>query len=129
MFPMNKTEKSQQKIKRFCQTLDLKDDIILINKYRHYHSKEGFWPEIGVFLKACGIENMEIYIYRTRLFTIMEVNELYTKERLELLKAQHPKDAEWQALMLSFQRLLPESTDDQRWIEMEKIFDLNEMMQ
>lgn len=126
---MQTSPHSHKKVRRFCQTLDLKNDIVLINKYKHYHSKEGFWPEIGMFLKACGIENMEIYIYRTRLFTLMEVNESYTEERLEELKKQHPKDAEWQSLMLSFQRLLPESTGDQRWIEMEKIFDLNEMME
>ena len=113
-------------IKRYCQTLDLKDDIILIEKYKYFHSKEGFWPEIGIFLKDCGIENMEIYLYKTRLFTIMEVNENSSQDKVQELKKKHPKDAEWQALMLTFQKLLPESTEDQRWIPMEKVFDLNE---
>ena len=116
-------------IRRYCQTLDLKDDVILIEKYKYFHSKEGFWPEIGIFLKECGIENMEIYLYKTRLFTIMEVNDDYTQEKVKNLKEKHPKDAEWQSLMLTFQKLLPESTDDQRWISMEKVFDLSEHQQ
>ena len=56
----------------------------------------------------------------------MEVNEKYNQDTIEELKKRHPKDAEWQALMLTFQKLLPESTADVRWISMDKIFDLNE---
>lgn len=119
-------EANKKKTHRFCSTLDLKDDMVLIEKYKYFHSKEGFWPEVGIFIKECGIENMEVYLYRTRLFMIMEVNEDYSLEKVKHLKEKHPKDAEWQALMLTFQKLLPESTDDQRWISMEKIFDLKE---
>ena len=45
------TQTGNRVIRRFCQTLDLKDDIVLINKYKYYHSKDGFWPAIGVYLK------------------------------------------------------------------------------
>lgn len=113
-------------IKRYCHTLDLKDDIVLIEKYKFFHSKQGFWPEVGVFIKECGIENMEIYLYKTRLFMIVEVNEGFSQEKVQELKKKHPKDDEWEALMLTFQKLLPESTEDQRWIPMEKIFDFSE---
>ena len=33
-------------VKRYCQTMDLKDDPELIAKYRECHSKEKSWREI-----------------------------------------------------------------------------------
>ena len=32
--------------KRFCQTLDLRDDPQLIAAYKQLHSRSGIWPEI-----------------------------------------------------------------------------------
>lgn len=33
-------------MKRFCQTLTLKDDAKLIEQYCYWHSPEHIWPEI-----------------------------------------------------------------------------------
>ena len=33
--------------KRYCQTLDLKDDPELIKEYKKRHGQECYWPEIG----------------------------------------------------------------------------------
>ena len=35
-----------QPVKRYCQTLDLKDNPELIAEYRKRHSEEQAWPEI-----------------------------------------------------------------------------------
>ena len=40
--------------RRFCLTLDLKDDPKLIAEYRRYHEK--IWPEITRSIKDSGIE-------------------------------------------------------------------------
>lgn len=38
--------------KRYCQTLDLKDDPELIKEYKKRHGQECYWPEIGEGLKV-----------------------------------------------------------------------------
>ncbi len=59
--------------RRFCLTLDLKDDPKLIAEYRQYHEK--IWPEITRSIMDSGIEDLEIYLLGKRLFMIMKVNE------------------------------------------------------
>ena len=38
-------------MKRYCQTLDLKNDENLIQEYMYWHSPEHFWPEIGAGIR------------------------------------------------------------------------------
>ena len=59
-------------VKRYCQTMKLKDDAALIRKYRGAHDKEHFWDEIKQGIKAVGILEMEIYILGNRLFMIVD---------------------------------------------------------
>lgn len=56
--------------RRYCFTLDLKDDAALIAEYKRYHCK--IWPEIERSIKDAGIEDLEIYLLGTRLFTILD---------------------------------------------------------
>ena len=58
--------------KRYCQTLDLKDDPELIKEYKKRHGQECYWPEIGEGIKSVGILEMEIYLCGNRLFMIVE---------------------------------------------------------
>ena len=48
--------------KRYCQTLDLKDDPELIEEYKKRHGQACYWPEIGEGIKSVGILEMEIYL-------------------------------------------------------------------
>ncbi len=41
--------------KRFCQTLDLRDNPELIATYRKLHAKDGIWPEIIQGIRQVGI--------------------------------------------------------------------------
>ena len=45
-------------MKRYCQTLDLKEDEQLIKEYCYWHSPEHIWPEIPEGIRAVGILNM-----------------------------------------------------------------------
>jgi len=65
--------------RRFCFTLDLKDDPALIAEYRKYHEK--IWPEITQGLKDSGFQDLEIYLLGTRMFMIMEVNQSFSFEK------------------------------------------------
>ena len=59
-------------VKRYCQTLDLRDSPELIAEYRKRHSQAEAWPEILAGIREVGILEMEIYILGTLLFMIVE---------------------------------------------------------
>lgn len=60
--------------KRYCQTLELKDDPKLIEEYKKRHDKKFYWPEVGEGIRSVGILDMEIYLLGTRLFMIVEAD-------------------------------------------------------
>ena len=108
--------------RRYCLTLDLKDDPALIAEYRKYHEK--IWPEITESIKNSGIVDMEIYLLGARMFMIMEVNESFSFERKAKADQQNSKVQEWEQLMWKFQQALPQSKPGEKWLLMERIFKL-----
>jgi L-rhamnose mutarotase len=108
--------------RRYCLTLDLKDDRQLIAEYKHYHEK--IWPEITLSIKDAGIEDMEIYLFGTRMFMVMEVNEQFSFESKAQADRENPKVREWEELMWKFQEPLPEAKPGEKWLLMEEIFKL-----
>lgn len=108
--------------RRFCLTLDLKNDPALIAEYKRYHQK--IWPEISQSIKDSGIEDMEIYLLGTRMFMIMEVNERFSFETKNEADRENPKVQEWEKLMWKFQQSLPEAKPGEKWLLMERIFKL-----
>jgi L-rhamnose mutarotase len=110
--------------KRYCLTLDLKNDPQLIAEYKQYHTPGNAWPEITKSIRDAGILDMEIYLLGTRMFMIMEVNEHFSFEAKSKVDRLNPKVQEWEKLMWKFQQPLPESAPGEKWILMEKIFKL-----
>jgi L-rhamnose mutarotase len=108
--------------RRYCLTLNLKDDLQLIAEYKHYHEK--IWPEITLSIKDAGIEDMEIYLLGTRMFMVMEVNEQFSFEAKAQADRKNPKVREWEQLMWKFQELLPGAKPGEKWLLMENIFKL-----
>ena len=108
--------------RRFCFTLDLKDDPALIAEYRQCHEK--IWPEVTESIKNYGIVDMEIYLLGTRMFMIMEVNESFSFEKKAKADQQNHKVQEWEQLMWRFQQALPQSKPGEKWLRMEQVFKL-----
>jgi len=108
--------------RRFCLTLDLKDDPNLIAEYRRYHEK--IWPEITRSIKDSGIEDMEIYLLGTRMFMIIEVNGSFSFDTKAKSDLANPKVREWEELMWKFQQPLPNAKPGEKWLLMERIFQL-----
>jgi L-rhamnose mutarotase len=108
--------------RRFCFTLDLKDDPALIAEYRKYHEK--IWPEITESIKSSGMVDMEIYLLGTRMFMIMEVNESFSFDKKAKSDRENPKVQDWEQLMWKFQQPLPGSKPGEKWLLMERIFKL-----
>ncbi|MDB5015796.1 MAG: L-fucose mutarotase [Mucilaginibacter sp.] len=108
---------------RYCLTLDLKDDAALIAEYEQYHIK--IWPEIRKSIVESGIIKMEIYRFDTRLFMIMETDESFSFEKKAEMDAANNKVQEWENLMWNYQQPLKKALKGEKWVLMNKIFELN----
>lgn len=107
---------------KYCLTLDLVNDPELIREYENWHTN--VWPEVISNIKVAGIEQMEIYRFQNRLMMIMQVNAEYTHERKQALDLANEKVQEWEALMWKYQQALPGAKPGEKWVIMDKIFDL-----
>jgi L-rhamnose mutarotase len=75
--------------RRYCLTLDLKDDPALIAEYKRYHQK--IWPEITKSIRDSGIENMEIYLHGARMFMIMDASANFAFDKKAELDRSNPR--------------------------------------
>jgi L-rhamnose mutarotase len=109
--------------RRYCMTLDLKTDPALIAEYKRQHEK--IWPEVEASIRETGVTGMEIYLRGARMFMIMEVRDDFSLEAKERADRENAKVREWEELMSRYQQALPGSKPGEKWLLMEKIFDLN----
>ena len=109
-------------MKRYCLALDLKDDAKLIAEYEAYH--KNVWPEIIESIKKSGIQFLDIYRTGNRMFMIIDANDNFSFERKGQMDAANEKVQEWEKLMWKFQQALPGAKPGEKWILMEKIFEL-----
>ncbi|MGJ7030077.1 L-rhamnose mutarotase [Niabella hirudinis] len=112
----------EQPVKRYCQTLDLKDDRRLIEEYIKMHSELYHWPEVREGLKSIGILEMEIYCLGTRLFMIVETPLDFEWEDAFKRLASLPRQAEWELYMSTFQIADPVVVSEGKWQLMDRIF-------
>ncbi len=110
-------------LRRYCLLLDLVDNEQLIKEYEAYHV--AVWPEISESIKSAGITNMEIYRLGNRLSMVMEVDDTFSFEKKSLMDATNPFVQQWEELMWKFQQPLPTAKEGEKWMLMQKIFDLN----
>jgi L-rhamnose mutarotase len=111
--------------KRYCKTLSLKDDAQLIEDYKKVHAPNAAWPEITQGMKDVGIIDMEIYIYGTRLFMIMDTVADFDHDKAMTELATKPRQSEWEAYVSRFQQSSADATADEKWQLMERIYKLD----
>ena len=102
--------------------LDLINDPLLIDQYIDHH--KAVWPEIIDSIKESGIHDMQIFHVANRLFMIIEVNEDFNFEKKNKMDRQNPYVIKWEELMSTYQKTLPNAEPREKWILMEKVFDL-----
>lgn len=110
------------KNQRYCYSCDLKDDPQLIAEYKKHHEK--IWPEITKSIREAGILDMQIYLTGNRMFMIMEVDETFDPVKKAEMDANNPKVQEWEQLMWKYQQGLPWAKNGEKWIALEKVFQL-----
>lgn len=112
------------RVKRYVQTLDLRDDPEMIREYRKWHSEEFHWKEIREGIKAVGILEMEIYILGTRLVMIVDAPEDFDWTEAMNRLATLPRQAEWEAFVAKLQGCRADARSDEKWQMMERMFRL-----
>lgn len=115
---------NKEGVKRFCQTLDLKNDSTLIEEYKYWHMPENRWAEIPRGIREVGILDMEIYIFENRLFMIVETPVDFEWDEAFAKLANLERQAEWEAFMSKFQVSAVNATSSDKWQLMERIFKL-----
>lgn len=109
-------------MKKYCLTLDLKDEAKLIAEYEAYH--KNIWDEILKSIKDTGILSMQIFRLHTRMIMIMETDDNFSFEKKSKMDASNPKVQEWEELMWKYQQALPIAKEGEKWMLMDKIFEL-----
>jgi L-rhamnose mutarotase len=121
----NRNKKAHSVNKRFCKTLELKNDPALIAGYKKVHARNKVWPEITRGMKEVGIIDMEIYLWGTRLFMIMDTLPDFDHDQAMSVLATKPRQAEWEAFVSRFQKSSSAASADEKWQLMERIYKLD----
>lgn len=111
-------------VKRYVQTLELKDDAEAIRQYRKLHSEKCHWPEVREGIRSVGILEMEIYITGNRLVMIVDAPENFNWNEAMARLATLPRQAEWEDTTGKYQKSKPGATSSEKWKMMERMFHL-----
>lgn len=109
-------------MKRFCQTLSLKNDKNLIDNYIAEHAN--VWDEVQNGIKEVGILDMQIFIHENRLFMIVDTVDDFDWERDMARLATLPMQAQWEAYMDKYQDVEEGRNSNEKWQMMSRIFKL-----
>lgn len=109
-------------MKRYCQTLNLRDDQELIRAYVEAHRE--VWPVIKQGIREVGILDMQIYILNNKLFMIVDTVDdfdwIHDNEKLSGLEQQK----EWEAYVAKYQQCHKGQKSHDKWKLMDCIFKL-----
>jgi L-rhamnose mutarotase len=111
-------------MKTYCFALDLHDDPGLIEEYKLYHGQERIWPEVLEHIRGAGIVSEEIYLAGNRLFMILKTTDDFSLEAKMAADRESPQMQKWEELMWKFQKPLPHAKPGEKWVRMEKIFEV-----
>lgn len=107
---------------RYVLALDLVDQPDLIQEYEAYH--RAIWPEIEESILSTGVHKMAIYRFANRLMMLMDVANDFSFEQKAAADANNERVQEWEKLMWKYQVALPGAKPGEKWVLMDKIFEL-----
>ena len=109
-------------MRRYAQTILLKDDPELIRQYVDYHAHP--WPEIAEGMRNSGVQRAYIYRVGLVMFMIVETDE--DAKGPGLSEATQARLNEWDVLMQGFQEAMPglpaDAPRNGKWTLMEEIY-------
>lgn len=105
-------------------TCDLKDSTGVKEKYAHYHSAAGVWPEVKQAAKESGANSIKVLAQGNRLVLIINLpKDLSFEEFDKRYNTSSPKMAEWDKIMSGYQTAPPGADKNQTWVPMETLYD------
>ncbi len=110
-------------MKRYALALDMVNDPAFIQEYIALHKIVR--PEIALSIREAGILNMEIFHIADRLFMIMETEDNFSFEKKAKMDQENPLVQAWENQVWKFQKALAIAKTGEKWVLMEKIFNLN----
>ncbi|MDR3754190.1 MAG: L-rhamnose mutarotase [Terracidiphilus sp.] len=108
----------------YCFALDLNDDPQLIEEYKRWHQLENIWPEVLECIRAKGVLSQKIYLASNRLVLILETTDDFDLDAKAAADRASPQMRKWEELMWKFQKPLPHARPGEKWVRMEKIFEV-----
>lgn len=111
-------------MKTYCLALDLHDDPDLIAEYKRYHQPENVWPEVVANIRSQGVISEEIYLLGTRMVMVLRTADDFSFDAKAAADQADPKMRAWEELMWKYQKPAPHAKPGEKWILMEKIFEL-----
>lgn len=110
-------------MKRYCYTLDLKENESLKKEYINHHKK--VWPEILKSMKSSGILNIEIYNINYRLFMLIETENKFDEKKKQKMDSENPIVQKWETKMWEYQKKVKGSNKGEKWVKLNRIFNLD----
>lgn len=119
-------EHSFAPIKRYCQYLKLNPNTL--EDYKFWHNSKNIWKEIPEGIRKAGILNMEIYIFASYAFMIVETPSDFNWNEAFGRLATYERQAEWENFVSKFQEVEEGKRSEEKWHLMEQIFSLEEAL-
>jgi L-rhamnose mutarotase len=116
-------------MQRLTYALDLHDDPLLIAEYEAWHRADKIWPAVVESLLASGLTNLEIFRAGNRLFLVIEAPDAFSADAKARADAANADVQAWERLMWTFQQALPWAAPGQKWVPMQRIFSLAEVLE
>ena len=109
-------------MKKYILLLDLVNDEKLISEYVDYHK------DIPLAIKNSildsGIISMEIYRFHDRMVMEIKANDDFSFEHKNELDINNSQVLSWEKIMSTYQKNIPGSPDNVKWVLAENIFKL-----
>ncbi len=111
---------------RRCLILDLKDDPVLIDRYRRWHEPGGPPAAVIQAIRAAGVQEMEIFLSGNRLVMVIDTPDDFSAEAWASANAENAAVQAWEALMSEFQQPVAWARPGEKWTSAEPIFTLSD---
>ena len=97
-----------------------------IETYKAWHKAGGPPAAVTAAIRADDIQDLEIYLVGDRMVLIMEQGPDFDANAKAARDENNPDVEAWDALMRTFQKPLPFGPVGSTWLEMERIYSLDE---
>ena len=97
-----------------------------IEAYKAWHKAGGPPAAVTAAIRADDIQDLEIYLVGDRMVLIMEQGANFDPVAKAARDENNPDVDAWDALMRTFQKPLPFGPVGSTWLEMERIYSLDE---